>query len=208
LFLGYSHGAALLARQLEDRGINVGCDSPIVVYLPCGVGGAPGGLTLGLKLAFGDAVACVFVEPTQSPCFMVQLMAGKEHPVSVYDIGLTNKTVADGLAVPSASLLAANLVEKLVDGCVTVSERAMLESTAWLQMRNFPIEPSAASALSAVPLFLATCLATSSSRLRSFAAASATHIVWSTGRSTPDTDTLLAKTFKDWITHRGLERIR
>lgn len=201
LFLGYSHGATQLAHQLEERGITVDAEHPLAVYLPCGVGGAPGGLTFGLKAILGDAVACVFVEPTQSPCFMVQLMAGRENPMSVYDIGLTNHTIADGLAVPAASMFVARMVEGLVDACVTVAEQDMLNWTAWLQAKGLPIEPSAAAAFGAIAPFVNACRTSSSSRLAAFASPKATHVAWSTGRSTPDTARLLQERLVEATDH-------
>ncbi|TGQ04988.1 D-serine ammonia-lyase [Mesorhizobium sp. M2E.F.Ca.ET.166.01.1.1] len=193
LFLGYSYGARLLADQLASRGISIDETRPLVVYLPCGVGGAPGGLTFGLKAIFGDNCACVFVEPTQSPCFLVQLMSGKNNPTSVYDIGLNNKTIADGLAVPSASLFAVAQVAEMVEACVTVADVDMLELSAKLGKHGYPVEPSAASALGALEPFTQACGEHLDERKRRFASASSTHVVWSTGKSTPDTLKLLSQ---------------
>jgi len=42
--INLSTAAAELAEQLNQRGLKISTDTPLVVYLPCGVGGAPGGI--------------------------------------------------------------------------------------------------------------------------------------------------------------------
>lgn len=150
LFLGYACGAFDLEEQFARRGIGVDAEHPLWVFLPCGVGGAPGGITFGLKHVFGDAVRCVFVEPVESPCMLVQLASGATGSVSVYDIGRTNRTLQDGLAVASASLFAAGMVRCLIEGIVTVGDNESLEwvRRAWRDS-ELRVEPSAASALAA-----------------------------------------------------------
>ncbi|MDA4634372.1 D-serine ammonia-lyase, partial [Escherichia coli] len=103
LFLGYSVAALELAEQLQANGVKVDAEHPLFLYLPCGIGGAPGGVAYGAKTVFGDNVHCFFVEPVQSPCALVHLLSGSEELVSVYDVGLTNRTEADGMAVARMS---------------------------------------------------------------------------------------------------------
>jgi D-serine dehydratase len=179
LFVGYTTGAAELAEQLQQRGLTISFDRPLIVYLPCGVGGAPGGITAGLKTIYGRAVRCVFVEPVASACVFAALAVGNGSPVSVYDIGLDNDTIADGLAVPMASELVMKSVGASIDAAVAVTDASMLEwvrrSWAGAQLR---LEPSAASGFAAVPLYLEAARAAGLAPPDD-----AVHVVWTTGGS-------------------------
>ena len=179
LFVGYTTAAAELAEQLSERGVKIGTDTPLVVYLPCGVGGAPGGITAGLKTIYGDDVRCVFVEPVASACVLAALAVGNGSPVSVYDIGLDNDTIADGLAVPVASKLVMSSVGASIDAAVAVTDAAMLDwvRRAWNESR-LRLEPSAASGFAAVPLFLEAARNTGAAL-----PPGAIHVVWTTGGS-------------------------
>ena len=179
LFVGYTTAASELAAQLDQRGVKIGNDAPLVVYLPCGVGGAPGGITAGLKAIYGSAVRCVFVEPVASACVFAALAVGAGAPVSVYDLGLDNDTIADGLAVPVASKLVLNSVGASIDAVVAVPDATMLEwvRRAWNEAR-LRLEPSAASGFAAVSLFLAAALEAGSPL-----PSKAIHVVWTTGGS-------------------------
>lgn len=175
LFLGYATAAFDLERQLAALRIPVDVSHPLYVYLPCGVGGAPGGVTFGLKLLFGDAVHPVFVEPVASPCMLAQLANGLDRPVSVYDIGLDNHTAADGLAVARASMLVAGTVGQLVEAVVTVPDDELF---LWLGLlwrsQKLRLEPSAASGFAAAQRF---CRASGPRPDE----CKPTHVIWTTG---------------------------
>jgi len=190
LLLGYAAAAPHLARQLDALGRKVDAAHPLFVYLPCGVGGAPGGIALGLSQVYGPHVHCFFAEPTRSPCFLVQMLAGTAafrhlgaNP-SVYDIGLDNHTEADGLAVPRASELAAAAVGPLLSGVYTVEDdrlfRLLHQIAATEHLR---IEPSAAAGLPGPAMLRDTAAGRAYLRQHRLEALmpQATHIAWTTG---------------------------
>ncbi len=146
LFMGYSVAALRLKGQLEGMDLVPTMEKPMDVYLPCGVGGAPGGIAFGLKHIFGDAVRCWLVEPTHAPCMLIGLMTGEHDRVSVQDFGLDNRTDADGLAVGRASKFAGKIIEHLISGVLTVSDERLNPWTRQLyNAEGLFIEPSAAA---------------------------------------------------------------
>lgn len=122
LFLGYTVGGYRMKKQLEEEGIVVDEDHPLFMYLPCGIGGSPGGITFGLKQAFGENVHCFFVEPTKMPSMLVGLTTKKFDDVSVFDFNLGGLTIADGLAVPRTSGLVAKMMKNLFSGGYSVKD--------------------------------------------------------------------------------------
>jgi D-serine dehydratase len=78
---------------------------------------------------------------------LVQLEAGLDTPTSVYDIGLDNKTEADGLAVAQASMLVAPIMKRILSGIFLVRDETLLQDTFLAsQSEGISIEPSAAAA--------------------------------------------------------------
>jgi D-serine dehydratase len=185
LFLGYTAAALELADQLADLNIPVDATHPLFVYLPCGVGGAPGGIAYGLKQHFGEHVHCFFAEPVAAPCMLVQLASGGDEPLSVYDVGLDNRTEADGLAVGLASPLVAPLMRTMLSGVFTIDDDALFRWAYRLKhTEDVLVEPSAAAGFSG-PDWLASPQAQPYLAAHGLAPhmAQATHVLWSTGGS-------------------------
>jgi D-serine dehydratase len=183
LFLGYSVAAERLKAQLVAANISVDAQHPLFVYLPCGVGGAPGGVAFGLKLAFGDAVHCIFAEPTHSPCMMLGVYTGLHDEVSVQDFGIDNVTAADGLAVGRASGFVGKAMQRLLDGFYTVSDEEMYSLLALMERsEGVRLEPSALAGVPGISRVLADQQGyLVRIGLDSQAMARATHLVWATG---------------------------
>ncbi|HMN20659.1 MAG TPA: D-serine ammonia-lyase [Ottowia sp.] len=184
LFLGYAVAAQRLAGQLQALDLRVGPDRPLFVYLPCGVGGGPGGVAFGLKLVFGDHVHCLFAEPTHAPCMLLGLASGWHEDVSVHDIGLDGVTAADGLAVARPSGFVGRRLAHLIDGCFTVDDDELFRLVALLhQHEGLDVEPSAVAGLPG-PWHVARA-AGHLQRLGIGPAelARSTHIAWATGGS-------------------------
>ena len=184
LFLGYAVAAERLARQFEEQGITVDAEHPLFVYLPCGVGGGPGGVAFGLKLVFGDHVHCLFAEPTHSPCMLLGVYTGLHDQVCVQDFGIDNVTAADGLAVGRPSGFVGKAMQRLLDGYYTVTDEALYRLLVLAHdQEQARLEPSALAGVPGMVRVLQAApyldrMALSPARL-----ANATHLVWGTGGS-------------------------
>ena len=144
LFLGYTVAALRLKKQFEELGIAVDEAHPLFAYLPCGVGGGPGGVAFGLKMVFGDAAHCFFAEPTHSPCMMLGMATGENSNVCVQDFGVDNCTAADGLAVGRASGFVGGLMRPFMSGCYSLSDERMYRLLSELaDTEDIFLEPSA-----------------------------------------------------------------
>jgi len=148
LFLGYAVAANRLKGQLDALKLFPAPKSPLIAYLPCGVGGAPGGITFGLKTVYGDAAKGWFVQSAQSPCMLLGMASGLYDSIGVEDIGLSGKTDADGLAVGRPSGLVSKMMRNLVSGICTIADEEMYSLLALLkETEDIYIEPSAATCL-------------------------------------------------------------
>ncbi|CAM4048648.1 D-serine ammonia-lyase [Aeromonas bestiarum] len=182
LFLGYSVAGERVKKQFDDMGIKVDAEHPLFVYLPCGVGGGPGGVAFGLKLSFGDHVHCLFAEPTHSPCMLLGVHTGLHDAIAVQDLGIDNLTAADGLAVGRASGFVGRAMERLLDGFYTLSDQEMYDLLGLLARdEQIRLEPSALAGMPG-PWRVAADREWQTERgIDAATLARATHLVWATG---------------------------
>ncbi|UNP89532.1 D-serine ammonia-lyase [Aeromonas encheleia] len=182
LFLGYSVAGERLKKQFDEMGIEVDAEHPLFVYLPCGVGGGPGGVAFGLKLAFGDNVHCFFAEPTHSPCMLLGVHTGLHDQIAVQDLGIDNLTAADGLAVGRASGFVGRAMERLLDGFYTLSDQEMYDLLGLLDRdEQIRLEPSALAGMPGPWRVSADGEWQAARGLDARRMAQATHLVWATG---------------------------
>ena len=193
LFLGYSVAALRLAKQFEELGISIDHEHPLFVYLPCGVGGGPGGIAFGLKAVFGDAVHCFFAEPTHSPCMLIGMMTGLHEKVSVQDFAIDNLTDADGLAVGRPSGFVGKTMENLISGIYTATDKRLYRLLGLLaDSEDLWLEPSALAG------FSGPCLVESSEEGKAYLkrqglkAKNILHLPWATGGSMVPPNTMKA----------------
>ncbi len=201
LFMGYAVAAYRLKNQLDEMNITVDEEHPLFVYLPCGVGGGPGGVAFGLKEIYKDNVHCFFAEPTHSPAMLLGLATGLHDKVDVKDYGLDNKTEADGLAVGTPSTFVGKIMERLLSGAYTIEDEKLYRFiVALVEEENIFVEPSATAG------FLGPILLSGDKGLNYIKEQNLiqyrnniTHICWSTGGN------LVPKDIMDDYYKKGLE---
>lgn len=186
LFMGYAVAAKRLKKQLDEQNIPVDDEHPLFVYIPCGVGGAPGGVTFGLKEIWGDNVHSFFIEPTKAPAMLLGMATGLHNEICVQDIGLSGQTHADGLAVGRPSGFVGKVMEPLLSGEFTLSDKKLYDyMRALLNTEGIFIEPSACAAFEG-PVKLMAC-GEGKEYIRKNGLErvmeTATHIAWATGGS-------------------------
>ena len=143
LFLGYAVAAGRLKKQLDEKSITVDEKHPLIICIPAGVGGAPGGVSYGLKRIFGDNVHCFFAEPVTCASVLLGIATQKFEKANVRDFGHSGKTEADGLACASPSGFVTRIMTNLVSGEFTVSDGKLYDYMRLLfSSENIRIEPS------------------------------------------------------------------
>ncbi len=176
LFLGYAVAGRRLARQLQEQNISVSEGSPLFVYIPCGVGGAPGGIAFGIRDEFGENAHIYFAEPVQAPAMTLGLVTGLYEEISAQDVGLSGKTEADGLAVSRPSALVSPIMAGMLEGCFTIKDEDLYPYlTNLAELEDIWVEPSACAAFPGPGLI--------SENWDGLEDVEANHIVWATGGS-------------------------
>ncbi|AHG22451.2 D-serine dehydratase [Chania multitudinisentens RB-25] len=182
LFLGYAVAGRRLKKQFEAKSIRVDEQHPLFVYLPCGVGGGPGGVAFGLKLAFGDHVHCIFAEPTHSPCMLLGVYTGLHDQISVQDLGIDNQTAADGLAVGRASGFVGRAMGRLLDAFYTLNDQEMFDLLSLIyHQEHIQLEPSALAGMPGPWQMTANQSWLAARGIDRRKRENATHLVWATG---------------------------
>lgn len=143
LFLGYAVAASRLKKQFEEQGVLVDADHPLIVYIPAGVGGAPGGVAYGLKRIFRDNVHVFFTEPTLCPSVLLGMATRRYEKANVHDFDISGITEADGLACASPSGFVTRIDSNLVSGDFTVEDAKLYDFLRELhESEDVLIEPS------------------------------------------------------------------
>ena len=182
LFLGYAVAGERLKQQFQQKNLMVDADHPLFVYLPCGVGGGPGGVAFGLKLAFGDHVHCFFAEPTHSPCMLLGVHTGLHDAISVQDLGIDNLTAADGLAVGRASGFVGRAMQRLIDGYYTLDDQRLYDMLRLLSdVEDIQLEPSALAGMYGAVVVSQAQDYLDAQHFSAQQLQHATHLVWATG---------------------------
>ena len=183
LFMGYSVAGERLKAQLDAQGIVVDEEHPMFVYLPCGIGGAPGGVAYGIKQAFGDAAHCFFTEPTHACCMLLGMATGLHDAICVKDLDIDGKTDADGLAVGRPSAFVGRVVEPVLSGIATIDDMKLYDlMRGLLDTEEKFIEPSACASF-AILIRPEDVKAYLKAKGLDAAEENVVHVAWATGGS-------------------------
>lgn len=198
LFIGYATAAKRLKKQLEELKIPVDAEHPLIVYIPAGVGGAPGGISYGLKRIFKDHVHCFFVETTTCPSVLIGMDTQTFEKANVKDFGISGETEADGLACASPSGFVTRMMTNIVSGEFTVEDSKLYDYLRLLNTSEaIRIEPSSCAAFAGPCGLLQYSQSLEYCKkhaLSSDILKNATQIVWATGGSM-----IPAEIYKDYL---------
>ena len=185
LFLGYAVAARRLKKQLEEANVVVDEAHPLIVYIPAGVGGAPGGVAYGLKRIFKDNVHVFFTEPTLCPSVLLGTATQEFEKANVHAFNIHGITEADGLACASPSGFVTRIMTNLLSGDFTVEDYRLFDFLRDLKAsEDVEIEPSSCAA------FIGPCGLLTYDRSKEYCKAhgltaeklaAATQIAWATG---------------------------
>lgn len=185
LFLGYAVAAKRLKKQLDEKGIVVDSNHPLIVYIPAGVGGAPGGVAYGLKRLFKDDVHCFFTEPTLCPSVLLGTATQLFENANVHDFHIDGITEADGLACASPSGFVTRIMTNLLSGDFTVQDGKLFDYLRILySSENKEIEPSSCASFVGPCTLLKYAASQEYCKQQGLTAdklANATQIAWATG---------------------------
>ena len=112
---------------------------------------------------------------------MLGMATGLQNNISVQDIGVDNRTIADGLAVGRASGFVGKLMAPFMSGCYSLEDERMSVLLALLaDSEHIFLEPSALAGM------YGPALTVSDTGMRKYAETVAapeniTHLVWATG---------------------------
>lgn len=178
LFWGYAKTAYDLVQQLPA---DITADKPLFVAIPCGVGGAPGGIAYGLKALLGERVHVFFAEPLEAPAVLLGMASQQGENIKVQDIGLSGLTLADGLAVGKPSDFVCREMRPVLSGIFTVRDEALQAMQSHLaDSENIKCEPSACAGLF-LPHFLDTPAGQAYLTRHGLVANDITFVYWATG---------------------------
>ncbi|KAG7454408.1 hypothetical protein MATL_G00259370 [Megalops atlanticus] len=117
--------------------------NPDVVVVCCGGGGLLAGVAAAIKLSGCEGTRIYGVEP-EGACTMFRSFK-EERPVE-----MDSKSIAAGLAPPSAGSLPYALCRRYVEQIVLVSDAEIQRAVSTLYAAGFVVEPSGAAAFAAV----------------------------------------------------------
>ncbi|XP_029019761.1 L-threonine dehydratase biosynthetic IlvA [Betta splendens] len=116
---------------------------PDVVVVCCGGGGLLSGVAAAIKLSGCETTRIYGVEP-EGACTMYKSLSEKK-PVS-----MDSKSIASGLAPPSAGRLPYELCQRYVEEIVLVSDDEIKAAVSTLYRSGLVVEPSGSAAFAAI----------------------------------------------------------